>query len=490
MCSGCAPFSTCTVCEAPETRNNLCSHTDCWSVVQPCQWNSDLSNDWVFTVSAVSQDDTTIPIEYGVRASIGSWPLTTVTPTAWETGQPNFGKVLVDHYSHYQVTFTDAQIFDDSYFEVELYTNYDDDVVAFAWNFNKLADDGTCYGSSGKCSTNTNCADGNLNIGSCRFTFINCPVSFTYNDYFRGAQDNGQVSGSKLDQLEAGTYYFAVWGVQPGSMSYNNAIEYTIYWNYHRALPIYDQVTYNNFVYYGDYSPQYKIVVPEDDNIYQIRIRIADTQQGGVTAYAQCNALAGACPCWSAIDQCTTAVSPTEEIAVYSCDLTIFTCECPGGIIYVSVVGARTQPTSYTKPITYSLTPYLARLGDFNGQTVVHPISASRAISPIIDTISDNLDLLYNPSYADNFILQRDYARVYKVSLVNVGLTAEDAITFTIRYTPQELFGANHFDASISTSLQMRSSESQVGPNKVERCCSVGETFSSFLFKGTGLGLA
>lgn len=449
LCNGCEPFSTCTVCEAPETRNNLCSHTDCWRVVQPCQWNSALSNDWVFTVSAVDQDDATIPIEYGVRASIGSWPLTTVTPTAWETGQPNFGKVLVDHYSHYQVTFTDAQIFDDSYFEVELYTNYDDDVVAFAWNFNMLADDGTCYGSSGKCSTNTNCAGGNVDIGSCRFAFINCPGSFSYNSYFNGQQDDGQVSGNKRDQLQAGTYYFAVWGVQPGSMSYNNAIEYTIYWNYHRALPIYDQVTYNNFVYFGDYSPQYRIVVPDDSNIYQTRIRIADTQQGGVTAYARCNALAGTCPCWSASAQCVTS----EAASVYSCDLTIFSCECPEGIIYVSLLG--TTSGSFTKPITYSLTPYFVRLGDFNEQTVIHPISASRAISPIIDTISDNLDILYNPSYLDNFIRQNDYARVYKVSQVNVGLTSEDAITFNIRYTPQELFGFNHYDADFSTILQM-----------------------------------
>jgi len=452
LCAGCEPFSTCTVCEDPSTRPGTgCTKTDCWSVVQPCQWNTDLSNDWVFTVSAVAQDDATIPIEYGVRASIGSWPLTTVAPTAWETGQPNFGKVLVDHYSHYQVTFTDAQIFDDSYFEVELYTNYDDDVVGFAWNFNRLADDGTCYGSAGKCQTNTNCADGNLAIGSCRFAFVNCPISNTYNSYFRGDQDAGQVSGSKFSQLQAGTYYFAVWGIQPGSLSYNNAVEYTVYWNYHRAIPVYDQVTYTNFIYYNEYSPQYKFIVPEDDNIYQTRFRIADTQRGGLTAYVQCDNLAGDCPCWTFSDFCRTRESDDLSGINYTCDLFVPNCACPSGIVYVSVFATEIVSTNYLKPLTYSITPYLSRFGDFTGRTVIYPISASRAISPIVDTIADNVDIYY--TIAGPRIAQNDYIRYYKVSLVNVDISAEDAILFTLRQTPQELFGLDSFYSPIFTNV-------------------------------------
>jgi len=448
LCAGCTPFSTCTVCEDPASRpTSQCTRTDCWSVVQPCQWNSNLSNDWVFTVSAVSQDDLNIPIEYGVRASIGSWPLTTVTPTAWETGQPNFGKVLVDYYSHYQVTFTDAQIFDDSYFEVELYTNYDDDRVGFAWNFNTLADDGTCYGSAGRCTTNTNCADGTVGIGSCRFAFVKCPISFSYQDYFSGDAQSGQVSGSKFSELQAGTYYFAVWGVQPGSLSYNNAIEYSIYWNYHRALPVYDQVTYNNFIYNGDYSPQYKLIVPDDDNIYQIRFRISDTQKGGITAYVNCGELAGSCPCWTFDDSCSTN-SATDS---YDCDLVLDRCQCDSGPIYLTVRALSSAGTIlqglYTKPITYSVTPYLVRFSDFTQRTVIHPISASRAISPIIGTISDPLDALYN--LANNVVAERDNIRVYRVSLNNVGITDEDAMLVTLRITPQELWG---LDTSVSVS--------------------------------------
>ena len=433
LCPGCDVFSTCVVCDDPET-HSVCTHTDCWAVVQPCQWNTDLTNDWVFTVSAVGQDDAQIPIEYGVRASIGSWPLTTVTPLAWETGQPNFGSVLVDHYQHYQITFTDAQIFDDSFFEVELFTNYDDDVVGFAWNFGSLADDGTCYGSLGSCRTNTNCNEGTLAVGSCRFEYIKCPINVDYDDYF-GSSDVAQVSGAKLSQLQAGTYYFAVWGVQPGSLSYNNAIDYTIFWNYHRALPIYDHVTYNNFVYYLDYSPQYQLVVPEDDNIYSIRVRISDTYNGGVTAYARCGFLAGACPCWNADDICST-VQPSGESSrnSYDCDLSISTCDCPSGIVYISVYA--NQVLDQHKPVTFSLTPYFDRLLNTN----VSPISASRAISPIIGTLNDNIDYL---DYVR--IAKHDFAAIYKINFVNVALTNEDALLITIAYTPQEQMGENVF---------------------------------------------
>jgi len=178
LCPGCTIFDSCTEVSSTATV------PDCWMVVQPCKWTA--ARDWIITVQGLSQDSSNEAIEYGLRVDAGTWPVTTVTSNEWLTGTPNFGSVLPHHYHHYSISFTDADLYDDSYFEVELYTDHEEDQIGFAWKYGSFADDGTCYSYDGLCTTANDCSTDvdAANTGFCRFLFVPCPLTVNYNNFF------------------------------------------------------------------------------------------------------------------------------------------------------------------------------------------------------------------------------------------------------------------------------------------------------------------
>ena len=383
LCADCPIFDLC---------NNVgvdANVPDCWMVVQPCDWTTD--RDWIITVEGLDQDLDGEAIEYGITVNAGNWPVTSVSATEWETGEPYFDTVKPYHYHHYTVTFEDSDLFDDSYFEVQLYTFHEEDEIGIAWRGAGYADDGTCNGYDGFCTTFDDCSSdlSESNTGYCRFVFLPCPYEVDA-DEVKPSDD-----GLKVAQLGAGTYYFAVWGIGD-SEHYYTGVEYTLLFNLRRSTPIFDGVILSGRVFEYEYTPQYYLTVPNDPTLLNIVITLSEVNNGDLTLFAKCGALAGDCPCWSADISCTTL-----DI---ECSVSLSPCSCPDGIWYFSVFNNVVDESgngetpflfgSYTLQAYYEYYP----IGE------IIPIEVSRSVVTFSGSLSSGYDGVFPDSFdADYF---------------------------------------------------------------------------------------
>ena len=311
-------------CAGCYTLFDSCSDLDntnyCNLFIAPCSLNS--NTDYLVSVQAVDQDDDEFSANYGIRITRDSFPLITI---ASSFDQTLYNTVKTNRYVHYQITFGASDIHTDSYFYAELYPeNPVRDVLSFAWNFNEIAGGSPCYDNLGICSTETDCnydeddvLDGNTARTFCRFLFVNCPISAAYDTYF-GDFDN--YSGIRVGQLQAGTYYFAVWHTSDTvgpELEPNSEIKYTLNFNHLRSIPLYDNAIVPGRAYYLEYSPQYLVTIPNDPSISTITIIADNVNNGVVTFYAKCGALAGECPCWSYDAECTVVPEFASDAELY-----------------------------------------------------------------------------------------------------------------------------------------------------------------------------
>ena len=202
----------------------------CWVILHPCQYKTTAK--YTATVSTVNSLDSTMPIEYAMNTFVGSWPSEVVTPNSFT--KPSFGTVKPEHYHHYEVTFSEAQLNTLSYFQVELYSLHEEDNLEFFWKFGSPAGRmDECFSYDGKCATNTDCSLGHdaiENTGFCRYLFLPCDIKEKYADYAAAAFPaiSSEFDGLKVAQLKAGTYYFAVRGQLPTTVATINVKnEYT-----------------------------------------------------------------------------------------------------------------------------------------------------------------------------------------------------------------------------------------------------------------------
>lgn len=472
LCSGCSIVDSCTtVCS-----DGSCDRVECYLMAYPCDWNSQLTNEWVVTVSGDSQNDSQDFIEYGIEVEVGEFPLDTVLPNI---DSFSLGSVLPRSYHHYQVTFTADDIFDDSLFAVELYSNSEQEDVRLMWRYNSVADDGTCLGYDGLCNTNDS-PDGSF----CRFEFLCCPIASTYSSYItrQGYTDNSyggdfgsfygyddddfdytsipddfnlSDNGLKVAELRAGTYYFAVQGGVKQDLVFRESIDYTLSWTFTRSVPIYDGVTSLHHVYNGDYSPQYFIDIPDDETIERIEVRISDVINGEVTAYLNCGALAGDCPCWEAQDQCSAIERALGNAINYGgpaqdCVLRADPCTCAGQRLYVSVQGTLNgqeviDSLSYVgeyfrsedHSIGYSITPVIHRVNPDEYRT----IEASRDVTTVTGSIAkfSNYYNYYNIDYEYYFPADTSSQfRFFAVDLTNVELSGRDSLAVRVAGITQQ----------------------------------------------------
>jgi len=383
---------------------------DCWLVVQPCEWDSELNRDWIVTVEGLDQDLDGEAIEYGISFNAGSWPVTSVSATEWETGAPYFDSVKPYHYHHYTVTLADSDLFDDSYFEVQLYSFHEEDEIGIAWRREGYADDGTCYGYDGYCTTVDDCTydTSESNTDYCRFVFLPCPYEVDA-DTFKSSDD-----GLRVAQLFAGTYYFAVWGIG-NSEHYVTSVEYTLLFNLRRSTPIFDGVIVSGRVYEFEYTPQYYLSVPNDPTLLNIVVTLSEVNNGDLILYANCGALAGGCPCWDRVDSCST-----DDI---ECTLILSACSCPENIWYFTVYNDNINADNGNGinelfPGSFTLQAYL----EYYPIGEIIPIEVSRSVV----TFSGSLSSAYDGFFPDSF--DTDY---FWISTTNVD-PKHDALVLTL----------------------------------------------------------
>lgn len=470
-CPGCAALETCTSNDNPGTGE----FTDCYLMRQPCQWNTDNSNDWLVSVEGANQIDSSDITEYGINVVMNSYPLETVTVSDATT--PSIATIKPRHYHHYQVTFTDADLFDDSYFAVELYTNHAEEHVEFMWNYGSIADANECYTNQGWCRT----ADDN--VGQCRFLFIGCPIEQMYSNYLStSGLDSSNGMGLKVAELQAGTYYFAVRGVNQQYDNFGRETHFTINWNLQRSVPIYDGVTSLQHVYFLDYTPQYYIDLPADGNIRGLQIRISEVTGGVVTAYAKCAELAGTCPCFTSDATCTAGSNNNAGTPNSDCSVEFNTCECIDERVYVSVVGtapgASTTSTSVdgSRSIGFAMTAMIQYYDEEIYSAEITALPVSRFGTTVTDTItqynmaSDVANNGGDSATPAGFECCNQY-RFYELDFTNLDYNPGfDALSLTLKYVPEHELESDSAETTDSPSVTMYVAQDRLGGNSNQLC--------------------
>jgi len=259
----------------------------------------------------------------------------------------NFGTVEVGRQNHYKVTVNENEIFDDSYFEVELYfPNEDGNNIGFAWNFNEPAGPaGSCYGNMGICLGDLDCADfsaaaraedvynlPDAAVPRCRFAFVDCLEPERETTLY----GSGAI---KLNRLRAGTYWFNVFdnnGARPQFSEYVEGVDYTLKFHLRRSTPLNAERVMLGKVYDLERSQQYRFAVPQTPTDF--RFIVDGVHNGQVTMYVECGRPAGRCPCGTFFDSCVASTFGTAANDTV-CEVYVPSCACDAEDMYVSIYG-------------------------------------------------------------------------------------------------------------------------------------------------------
>lgn len=464
-----APNSNSDSCAPCYTAIDDCSFSStddsCVMWVRPCDYNSTFN--YILNIEGTAQLDAEFPIEFAIDITLTAAPVTNVQPTDVIIGQ-----IIEKNYYHYAVTFTSENIWDDSHFSVELVPGKSaENTLNLAWNYNELAGDGSCYDNRGHCSTSLQCDDYDGSemyydeVAICRFLFLDCPIveyqerfeDPIVDDDFDDDDDANRTDGLRVAQLSPGIYYFAIW--ESGSMRYNTEIDFTLHFNHLRSIPLYENVIALSSVYFLEYTPQYKIVVPQDASIGGVTVVIDNVQNGAADFYTNCGSLAGDCPCWDFGDKCYAIAADPNFLGINfpnnyvhgtrtdRCVLRQPMCNCESGIVYVSAQGNLPgniddftnqfySSLSYSQyffgydeghPIYFTID---VKYHTLQNPEIISPIEASRAgstVTGLLDEPTALTRLVFDDGFFSDFP-----SNFYRINFDNVDLLPTDTLSITL----------------------------------------------------------
>jgi len=256
---------------------------------------------WYIAVAQTAFNPGKKSVQFGLAVDVEA---TTPVPISLVNNQFKIADTIgEDQYDHYLLQLNDNQLFYDSILTVELYTKNDNDAVMLYMNPGSYAGGGDCFTNTASCQTK----DIDQGQTSCHFLL------------------------QKGCSLSSGTYYFSVYGL-PNSF-YGVEVQYTLLVSLDRSTVLLNATSTSEQVWQGEYG-FYNFPINSTNFLpgESLRIRISDIGNGAVSAYLNLNRLAGSCPCYTSMYNCTATVGQT-------CDLVVPFCEFTQGTWYVGVFG-------------------------------------------------------------------------------------------------------------------------------------------------------
>lgn len=336
--------------------SNVTCRTDaaCNLVVEKCLFTP---GNWYIAVTTVSIDDVDrLPISFTLRATYIEDP----TPVKLRAGIPVstfIGEALYDFYVLEVPPTIDTSI------RVELYVNANNTEVILSV-LNGALPGGECYsrpdfycvtgdfrGLDFEGGPSVNYTASNNQRESCSFTIDSCYV-------------------------EQGAVFFSVYGHHRDYLPYQNntwyqePVFYTLLVDFETPLPLTSGVSLTQHVHENQYH-HYYIRADQIEVGSFLAVEVTNVQHqipSALQVFVNYNFLAGNCPCFDHIYNCTSVVdstcpgvtdnhSPSEEFSVNRhCTVVVPPCEFQNGVYYISVLGVSSNLVHHKTPIGYILT--------------------------------------------------------------------------------------------------------------------------------------
>ena len=324
--------------------NATCRTRDsCNIIIEKCNF---VPGTWYISVS-ISYNTTSeafdilepdrLPITFTIRAT---WEEDS-KPTPLYAGIPavsSIGEALYDFY------VLDVPPTVDTWLYIELYSRCEDTNVILSVRHGSIPG-GNCYASPDfYCLTGSSNSIGNLTRQSCTFMIQTC-------------------------DLEYGPLYFSVYGHHSNYPLYGNTtyyqipVQYTLYVDFDTATAIRSNISYSDSVVGSQYQHYYIRAVRVNQGSY-MSVEVTNIQHGGpqsVEVFVNYNYLAGDCPCYDHLYNCSGINSISDgnvtlDVNKTCCNILVPPSDFRSGVWYISVLGVDQDFTQYTTPIGYTLT--------------------------------------------------------------------------------------------------------------------------------------
>jgi hypothetical protein len=234
-------------------------------------------------------------------------------------------------------------------------------------------------------------------------------------------------------ELEAGPLFLSVYGHHVGYNRYGDTtfyqvpVHYTLFVDFDVALSLTSGLSYSENVF----EKQYQHYYIRADNIQEgswLSVEITNIQHGvpqTLEGFINYNFLAGNCPCYDHLYNCTGSVLPScdgviadvepnlipdPDIVRLSCTMKVPACDFRSGVWYVSVLGVNENLVEYSTPIGYTLTVTVHEAPKIN------PLMLSQSISDTVPQWNKTMEYTHykvavSPIPNHNLIFQLTYAQ-------------------------------------------------------------------------------
>jgi len=350
--------------EACKPANATCHTRDaCNVVIEKCHftsgtWYIGVSIGYVGAQSEVFEVNR-LPITYTLRANWEEDP----TPTTLLAGVPAFGGIGASLYDFYVIDIPPTV---DTWLFIELYSRCQDTEVILSVLHGSLPG-GECYARP-----DFYCLTGD----SRDTTYTTTPPT---NLLVRPVQRQSCTFMIQTCELQAGPLYFSVYGhhknynVYGDDTFYQIPSMYTLYVDFDTAAPLLNSVSYSDSVVNYQYQHYYIRADQVKQGSY-LTVEVTNIQHGvpqTIEAFVNYNYLAGNCPCYDHLYNCTGALRygypatvaettpnfiPAPECLDTCCTILVPPSDFRSGVWYVSVLGVNQDLTQFTTPIGYTLT--------------------------------------------------------------------------------------------------------------------------------------
>ena len=347
---------------------NATCHTRaaCNVVIEKCHFTP---GTWYIAVS-IAYDESTklfedfdtdrLPITYTIRAN---W-LEDPTPTPLLAGIPvisSIGEALYDFY------VVDIPPTVDTWLFIELYSRCQDTEVILSVLHGSLPG-GECYERP-----DFYCLTGD-------------PREVTYTSHLAGnfpvyspVSRQSCTFMIQTCELEAGPLYLSVYGHHNDYLYYGDntyyqiPVKYTLYVDFDTATPLISNVSYSDNVVNHQYQHYYIRADQVKQGSY-LTVEVTNIQHGipqTIEAFVNYNYLAGNCPCYDHLYNCTGVPRygytgpvdssepnyiPAPECLDTCCTVVVPPSDFRSGVWYIAVLGVNQDLVRYTTPIGYTLT--------------------------------------------------------------------------------------------------------------------------------------